>query len=77
MFDGGRPRPKQMGTAVGDRPHFLKTFLGPVGSTLPFETFAQCDRDRAGYRVAGEVRELAGELRVSSFLMLSPMAVKR
>ena len=51
-----------MGTAVGDRPHFMKPFLGPADTTLLFETFARCDRDRAGHRVAGQACELAGEL---------------
>ena len=62
MFDGGRPRPKQIGTTVGDHPHFLKPFVGPADTTLFFDPLAQCDRDRAGHGVAGQAGEFACKL---------------
>ena len=57
MLDRGRTRPEQEGTALSDRPHFLKPLLGAADPKLPFEAFAQCASDRTDHGVAGQARE--------------------
>ena len=62
MFDGGRTRPKQARTAIGDSAHFPKPVRGVTDATLPVETFAQRYGDCPCHCLACEPRKLAGEL---------------
>ena len=62
MLDRGRAGSQQARTALGDGSHILKPFFRAANSALAFQSFAQCDRDRAGHRVAGQARKLASEL---------------
>ena len=68
MLDSRRAGFQQGSAALGYGAHVSKPLVHAADSTLPFESLAQCDRDRARHRVAGQACEFASEL--AGFIVL-------
>ena len=61
VFNGGRPRSEQAGTALRDGTHLAKAPRCAAEVVFPVEAFPQRDGDGAGHGFSGETAEFCRE----------------